>query len=243
MFIYLNGRRVWTELSAADSGGNDGSDGAKAAFERLLERNNNDAARVAEKLFDENYQYRKEIRQLEQQVPPAGAVVLSADDAGTWQAYQALGKPSEVKQALEERTKLQGDLVTRDRELLLRSVADTAGYKPGVLASLDRLAKAEGKVLDYVVKDVQTADGKTVKMSYVKEGDKELTLPDYVATNWTDYAPALVVQPLEVAQTNGTRFVTQHAGNGSASKTDPVAEFMKRQETSRAAVKNPLLKE
>lgn len=250
MFLYLNGRRVWTELQEADSGGNNGggdsSDKAEAAFKRLLEKHNNDAAHVAGKLFDENYQYREKIRQLERQVaetqgklPADGTLVLSAEDSKRWQAYQTLGEPDAVKQGLDERTKLQGDLAVKERESLLRSVADVTKWKPTVLSNLDRIAKAEGKELEFIVREV-TVDGKPVKAAFVKEGDKETPAIDYATSAWADFLPALTTVQADPPPA-GTRHVTQHHGSSTQGAPDLVTEYLQRQEKARAAEVNPLL--
>ena len=246
MYIYQNGKRIWVELSAPDGGGNDG--GNDSAFQRLLDRYKNDAMALAEKLFSENYHYRDEQRQLKQQltdlsgkVPAADAVILTGADATAWAAYTALGKPDELKQGLEERTQLQGKLTAQERNELLRGVAETAGYKANVLANLDRIAKAEGKALAFEVRDV-TVDGKPVKMAYVKDGDKEQAITEYAQSNWADFLPALTVQGTPTAPT-GTRYPAQHAGQPAGGKPDLVGDFLQRQEATRAAVKNPLLKE
>lgn len=249
MFVYLNGRRVWIELSAPDGGGNDGGSDSSAAFKSLLEKHNNDGVRVAEKLFDENFRYRGQIRQLEQQVsdikgkvPAEDSVVLTGADATDWATYKALGKPDEVKTFLDERTQLQGKLSGMERETLLRTVADAAGYKSSVLANLDRMAKVEGKALTFEVRDV-TIDGKPVKTAFVKDGDKEAALTDYAQNNWADFMPALAAQGTTTQQQTGTRYLAQHAGNGNGVKPDPVGDFLQKQEADRAKVKNPLLKE
>jgi len=219
------------------------------AFQRLLDRHKNDGLAMAEKLFGENFAYRTQIRQLEQQVlqaegklPGEGSVVLTGNDAQSWAAYQALGKPDELKQGLEEKTQLQGKLQGMERETTLRTVAETVGYKAGVLANLDRMAKAEGKALAFDVRDT-TVDGKTVKAAFVKDGNKELPLTEYAATNWADFMPSLTVQGTQQQQASGIRYPAQHAGNGAGGKSDPVADFIQQQEQARAAVKNPLLKE
>lgn len=247
MYVYLNGKRVWIELNAADSGGNDGGD-SSAAFQRLLEKHNNDAARLSEKLFDENFNYRSEIRQLKAQladaagkVPGDGAVVLTGDQAQAWTAYQALGKPEEIKQGLDERSQLQGKLTAQERAELLRGIAETTGYKASVLASLDRTAKVEGKSLEFTLRD-QTIDGKPSKVAYVKDGDKETALTEYAASAWADFLPALTVATTQTPPT-GTRYPAQHAGTPAGGKPDLVADFLLKQEQARAAVKNPLVKE
>lgn len=195
------------------------------AFQRLLDRYKNDGIAMAEKLFGENFAYRTQIRQLEQQVldvqgklPAEGSVVLTGADAQTWAAYQALGKPDELRQGLEEKTQLQGKLQNMERETTLRNVAETVGYKAGVLANLDRMAKAEGKALAFDVRET-TVDGKTVKAAFVKDGDKELPLTEYASTNWADFMPALTAQGAQQQQAqSGIRYPAQHAGNGQQEK-------------------------
>jgi hypothetical protein len=252
MYVYFNGRRIWLELSAADGGGNDSGGGddkdlpanVVRSFERLLERNGNNANAVAQLLFNENRDLRDAKRQIEGKLPAEGSLILSGADAQTWTAYTALGKPDELKTHLEERTQLQGKLSSMERETTLRSVAETVGYKASVLANLDRMAKAEGKVLAFEVRDT-TVDGKPAKVAYVKDGDKDFPLTEYAAQQWSDFLPSLTVQGTTTAQTQaaGTRFIAQHAGSGAGGKVDPVADFILRQEEARAKVKNPLLRE
>lgn len=210
---------------------NDGTTGSEAAFQRLLDRYKNDGIALAEKLFAENFTYREEQRQLKQQVseltakvPAADATLLTGDDLTAWNTYKALGKPDEIKQGLDERTSLQGKLSAQERDALLRTVAETAGYKASVLANLDRVAKAEGKTLGFELRDT-IVDGKTVKVAYVKDGDKDSPLTDYAATNWADFMPSLTTQ-IAQQQVSGTRYVTQHAGS-STQKQQTVADAAK----------------
>lgn len=238
---------IWNRLLLDKDGGDGGGNGPEASFQRLLDRNNNDGIGIARQLFGENHDYRKEIRELKEQVaqltgkvPAEGTTVLSAADALLWQAYQALGKPDEIKQGLEKRTELQGKLTELERETLLRGVAESAGYKPVVLSQLDRMAAAQGKQLVFDMRDV-TVDGKTTKAAFVKDGDKEVPLGEYAQSNWSDFLPALTQSSSGGGQQSGTRFVTQHAGSGSG-KTDLVSTFLQEQDAARAAVKNPLLK-
>lgn len=251
MFIYgINGRRQWAELQAPDEGGgggNDNNNDPNTAFQKLLEKHSNDGIRLAEKLFGENYGYRSEIRELKKQVgdlegkvPANGAVVLTGDDIAAWSAYKALGKPDELKQGLEERGQLQGKLAGMQRDGLVRDVADVAQYKPGVLANLDRIARAEGKELTYSVRDVTQQDGKTVKAAFVKDGDKELPLSEYAQTNWADFLPALTTVAPTTYQNN--KFPDQYTGNSGRPPADPVAAHIQAKEESQRAIKNPLLK-
>lgn len=238
MFVYLNGRRVWVELQAADGGGNDGggddallpkgqdqSTNVLKSFESLLKRHGDNANAVAQLLFNENKELRDTKRELERKLPADGSLVLTGTDATDWATYKALGKPDEVKTFLDERTQLQGKLSGMERETLLRTVADAAGYKSSVLANLDRMAKAEGKALAFEVRDV-TIDGKPVKTAFVKDGDKEAALTDYAQNNWTDFMPSLAAQGAAATPPPGTRYLAQHAGNGGGEKqtTKNVAE-------------------
>lgn len=242
MFLRMHGRRIWTELNEADKGTGSGDlpvDVVKS-FERLLERHGNSATTVAQLLFTENKELRDKARQLESRLPAEGALVLSGNDVAAWQAYQTLGKPDDIKQGLEERTQLQGQLSGAQRAETLRTVAEAVGFKPTVLTNLDRMAKAEGKELAFTVRDEQR-DGKAIKVAYVKDGQTETALTDYAQSNWADFLPALSAQGTQ--QPTGTRYPAQHVGSSAQKQDDPVAAFLEKQKANQAAIKNPLLKE
>ena len=78
------------------------------AFRLLLEKEKNDAARLAEKLHaktlkleSDNRKYRQRISELRGSLPGEGEAVLKGDDLKKWQRYRELGDPSEVKASLE----------------------------------------------------------------------------------------------------------------------------------------------
>lgn len=206
--------------SGAGSGGSSESgtlsEDALKSFNKRLEKMDGNATGMAMMLFNENYQLRDKLRTTEGKVSPEGATVLTGDDAKAWEAYKVLGKPDEVKQGLDERTQLQTQVTEALRGETLRSVAEAAGYKPAVLAQLDRMAKASGKDLAFEVRDVQV-DGKTVRAPFVKEGDKELGVTDYAAANWGDFLPALAIQSQGTTDGNssGTRYPAQATGSNS----------------------------
>lgn len=243
MFIYgINGRRQWVEVQEADKDkGGDGEDTALEGMRALLDKHKGDAMAVVGILYNENFRLRESNRQMKDRQAPDGAVVLTGEDVQAWTAYQALGKPADLKTAVEERQTLQGKLAGMERETILRNVAEVAGYKPSVLANLDRIAKAEGKTLAFDVRETQQ-DGKPVRMAYVKDGDKELPIGDYANANWSDFLPALTAVQGNGQQQSGTRFVTQHAGSGTQGRPDPVADFIAKQEEQRKAEKNPLIR-
>lgn len=247
---WTNARLLMSPDGDSSGGGDGGNDGlpeaVTKAFEKLLERKGGDASAVAMMLFTENKQYRDTINELRGKVPGDGALVLNADEAKDWQEYKALGAVADVKQGLEQRTQLQTQVEEAQRESTLRTVAETAGYKPTVLMQLDRMAKAGGKELAFEVRDVQQEGGKTARVPYVKDGDTEHSLSDYASANWGDFLPALAAQSQGQGGNGasaGVRFPAQGTGNsGTQGAPDLVAKFQQEQAEKASAVKNPLLK-
>lgn len=155
----------------------------------VLEQYGRDALRLAEKLADvqaDNYRLREERRGLKSQiaetqskVPSEGSKVLSADEAAEYAAYLALGKPKDVKAALDTKGTAEQELTALKREKLLSKAAEAAGFKASVLERLAgdlqiELEAKDGKPLVYVVKD----------------GEK-VALADYAEKEWADFLPAL----------------------------------------------------
>jgi hypothetical protein len=149
----------------------------------LLQKHNNDAMAVIATLLTENYSYREARRQLEAQLPAHGAVVLSAEQATTWQTYQQLGAPDALTTQLKERETVQAELATLRQDLVLRDVAGAARYDLDVLRTL-------GGSLTYVIKD-EPVNGKPAKVAYVKDGDKETPLDKYAEATWAKFLPSL----------------------------------------------------
>ncbi len=155
-----------------------------AAFQNLLARSS-DAAALARQLFEENFRYRTELRDLQRQVPAQGAAVLTPEQAQAWAAYQQLGAPTDVQTAIAEGKNLK-------RDLELRDVAGAAGYSIEVLRTL-------AADLAFEVRDEQK-DGKPIKAVYVKVDGKDIALETYAAEKWAAFLPAL--RP--AAQAQGT---------------------------------------
>lgn len=148
-----------------------------AAFQNLLSRSS-DAAALARQLFEENYRYRTELRDLQGRLPAQGAAVLTPEQAQAWAAYQQLGAPADVQQTIAAHGTLK-------RDLELRDVAAAAGY-----AGVEVLRTIAGD-LAFEVKD-ETKDGKAVKTVYVKEKDGQaMPLETYEAQKWAAFLPAL----------------------------------------------------
>lgn len=159
-----------------------------AAFQNRLNKMNGDAMAFATQLFDENYQHRSEIRDLKKKVPGEGSVVLSKEEAASYEAFKALNlKPEEVKTKLESVSTLEGENATLKRKDTLRDVAGAAGFKLSVLEDRDR--SIEG--LEYILKDEKDKQGNARKVAYVKHEGKEVPIEQFASEKWADYLPAL----------------------------------------------------
>lgn len=166
-----------------------------SAYQNLVQRHG-DANTAALLLYQENFQYRERLRQLQeqlqqaqQQLPPDGAVILQGDQLTTWQAYQNLGTPDQLQR-----------LQQAQRELTILRAAQTARYKDTVLATLlnpnDTLEIAT------------PGDGKDPIAYITPQNGERAPLTDYAKQHWPDFLPALQTQPA------GTQFHQQHVGGG-----------------------------
>lgn len=185
--------RLLLEPTGTDGGateGNPGSGGSDegilakltASLESLTKRHGSSDA-VAMQLLRENHDYREKIREIRGKVPADGSLVLSAEDAKHWQAYQTLGKPADLSSALSERGQFKAELEGLRKERLVGEAAAIAGFKPTVLATL---VKADGIELA-----VSQPDDKGVRTVTVKDGDKDVPLAEFAESRWQDHLPAL----------------------------------------------------
>jgi hypothetical protein len=246
-------RPHYAEDGGADGGERDTSDAgnppadARPKPSDLLARYGKDgdaALRMAERLsavLEDNFKAREKNRQLRDEVAglrgkaaPEGAVVLSADEAKRWEAYQGLGvEPAAIKAALAERDEARGSLAKLEREKVLRDVADVAGYKPSVLGQLPGSAD-----LAFEIRTV-TQDGKSERAVYVKADGKDVPLTEYAQQQWADFRPALRI---EQQAATGTRYVEQSAGGKPPAPQDMVSKRLEQQAERRKAQTNPLMK-
>jgi hypothetical protein len=155
-------------------------------FKRLLAKHENDAIRVAEKLYGENYELRRDNSALKGRVPAEGDVILKGDDLKRWQKYQDLGDPGEIRKSLDSGKDAIAERDRFARGELYRKAAEVAGYKPAVFA---RLAEQDGLAIE--IGEVKK-DGKAVPTAFVKgEDDSTTPLNVYVDSKWSEFKPAL----------------------------------------------------
>jgi hypothetical protein len=138
--------------------------------------------------------YRDELADVKARLPKEGSVILDADGAKAWAAYQGLGDPAALTKALDE-----GKTAATERDDLkfnahMGEVSGLMKWKPGVLADRVRTSGVEVIVKD----EPNPKDPKApkLKVPHVKlEGDKTTPLADYAKEHWADYLPALSTEP------------------------------------------------
>lgn len=154
------------------------------AVENLLAKHGG-PDRALSVLLSENYEYRDQIRDLKKQLPAAGSIVLSGDDVKAWETYTGLGKPTEVRKALEDGQRAATEATSLRKAGLVRDAAELHGFKPTVLATLV-------EKLDIVIVDGKGKDGKPVREAHIKgEGDSTTPLPEFAEKHWGEFLPAL----------------------------------------------------
>lgn len=182
---------------------------------RLLERNGDDAVALITQLMGENFDMRVKRRDIEQRLPKEGTVVLTAEEAKTWEALKGYD-PADLTKKLGERDTFENELKTTTRQKAMADAARVAKMNPAVLT---RLAG------DSLVIEVQGEGDKAV---VVVKDDKGVSTPlaDYAKANWAEFGPALAADP----KTQGVDWVNQgggSSGNGKPPTTNAVDERIK----------------
>lgn len=198
---------------------------------RLLATNNNDSQRVITQLINDNRTARDKLRAAREAQAaaeakvPAGAVVLSADDAKKWEAFKGLNlKPDEVKAKIEQATKLEAEKQQQAKAVTLKEAAKELGYpNADLFVELVNDKKLHVEMRDAIV------DGKAKKIPYIRSAadEKAPLLPgkEFVDANLKGYVPALMTAPAGSTTTaatngvNGTGYPAQSGGTSTATPT------------------------
>lgn len=226
-------------LLAADDGGGGGDPPRdKARATDVHDRYNGDAMRIAEKLaetLNDNYDVRDKNRQLRAELDaakgklvPDGATVLTGEDATRWAAYQALGKPDELKTALKERETVMGELAGLKRADAVRQAAAAERLNADALLALPNLPPI-------IVKDVTGEDGTVTKRAFVTpEGGTETPLTTYGKQQHAALWPAVeTATGDDKTATGGTtpRLPRQPAAGGGSARADVAGDYISRRYT------------
>lgn len=192
---------------------------------------NGDSSRELEDLQTEN-------DALLSKIPKDGQVVVSKEDAEALTKYKALGTPEEVKTKVDKSGELETKLTDKDREEVVRTAAKAAGFSETVL-----LDQVRSRGLTVEMRD-QTADGKTVKVAFVKTSAKDAAfepLTTMVERDLKDYLLALKASgPASTTPVQtGVPFPVQ-SSSGSAAQGDAADQFLARRNERAAARPNPL---
>ncbi|MBX6772688.1 MAG: hypothetical protein IRY83_13240 [Chloroflexi bacterium] len=133
----------------------------------------------------------EEVRQLRERQLPAGHVAVTEAEARALAAYRELGRPHELRAALEAYEHAQSKLAAIEREQTLRRAAELAGLRPEPF-----VAVAAAKQLQVEIREVDD-DGTRTERAFVRLGEDQLDLREYVERDreWNSLMPALVAQP------------------------------------------------
>lgn len=158
-----------------------------------LQQNEVSRFQIAQELTTMLAAANKRAEELESRVAPAGAVVLTGDDATRWAAFRDLGlAPDDVKAAVTERDTLRAQSAQRERAAKVMADAEAAGYAPKLVERLSRDPDAAFEVV--AVADVERDGkpaGKVLQVRRAGTQDEPTDLDAYAATHFAEFAPAL----------------------------------------------------
>lgn len=197
-------------------------DKEKRNLQNLLAKHGNDSLALATMLLGENAQLREDKRQLKAKIPAEGSLVLSADEAKKWNAFQELKQePKEIKKALEKVSTLETENKELSRAESLREAAGAHGYKATVLKEL--LSKFPEATIS-LKEETDSKTKATRKVAYITHDGKESSLEGFADANFKDFLPALKA---EQAQTNVSNSNDPKPTSTGSSFFDKIRESVK----------------
>lgn len=181
-------------------------------FQKLLDKHDKDAMRLASQLYDENFQLREKNRELKTHLPKDGDVVIPAAEAAEFTDFKKLDK--KAADIAKELSKVS-DLETQNRELsameTLREVADIGidGSKLKLSVLKDQIARYPEAVI--TIKTEKDKDGNSVRNAFIKSKNDsaEVAFSQFAGEELADYLPSLKVS----AEASPTQ---QNPGNGKS---------------------------
>ncbi len=178
---------------------------------------------VSKKIKDletDNHKQREDIRELTGKQPKADEVIIKKADADLLPKYVELGKPADIKGALDKGTKAAADLELSNTREMARSFAKAAGLAEEsveTLIAIPALKGAKFEVKKGKVKDKAGVeqDGEIAFMTLPGDGQSALSLADAA-----EKVPALKgLRLADAAGTTGMPFVKQGAEGGGSTST------------------------
>lgn len=154
----------------------------------LDKENSKDLLNRVIKLESDNYDLRRK-------AAPDGGLVLSAEERKRWEAWEGLGKPEDVKSALDQGKKDREVVQKQERRSELDKVAQAAAFDSDTFAELDSLAGG----LEYRVQSVKDKEsGEDIQQAQVKQGDTWTDLEAFAGERWKKFLPVLQASDSEV---------------------------------------------
>lgn len=198
-----------------------------------LERSKAEKKSAAD-LVDELVRVKEDNFKLRRKQAPEGGLVLDAEQAKRWAAWEQLGKPEDVSASLEQGKKDRALIAAQEKKQQLATVAEAAGWDADAFADLDSLAGG----LEWSVKEVKGQDGNSVKSVTVKVDGKDVDATEFAEARWKKFLPVLV--KAEAAETKTTETTVEPqvvrvpvgGAGGGKSAVYSVAEAEKRKAES-----------
>lgn len=169
-------RALTAKLESGDKTGID------ASLTRLIERQQERIASLG-----------AEVEGLRTKLPAEDAVVLTADEAATLEAYRKLGKPDEITKQLEAGETAAATLAEKDAAESWGQAATAHGYKSSVLLPLAKQAGLAVVELKTVQPEGEE-DPREVAMVREGEDGTPTRLDEYAKEHWDDFLPALTAE-------------------------------------------------
>lgn len=167
-------------------------------------------------LREKNRVLRGDNEVLRSKVPAEGAVVLTGDDAKTYEAFVALKlKPADIAKLQTDFQALQGKVATAERKGSIAQAAKAEGYDETVLGTLvgdheltiapvTEEVEGQNKAVDRAFIGIKDATGAVTKTR----------LSEYIEKNHAKFIPSLTVEEGESgseSSANGTKYPRQQA--------------------------------
>lgn len=217
-------------------------------------------SRALEVLAGENFDYRETNRELSARVQqlgakqvPDGAIVLTGEDAKSWNAIKAIEgvTPDKVPDVVKKSRDLEMKIAATDRESIVGKASESLKWNPKVLAGLLSQSKLDLEMRDTIVRDGAGKES-TEKVPYVrKAGDASAAwekLSEFGERDFKDFLPALRTAASGGGNGSGpagTETITPMPGQGTpaaqgATGGDVVDNFIGQQQSAAKGRVNPL---
>lgn len=151
-----------------------------AEQERLAKKSASDLVDELVKVKADNYELRRKSA-------PDGGLILDAEQAKRWQAWEGLGKPEDIAPKLEQAGKDRARIEQIEKRERITTVAAAAGWDADALSDLDSLAGG----LEWTVSEVTGQDGNSVKSVSVKVDGKDVDAAEFAKQRWSKFLPIL----------------------------------------------------